>query len=525
MSSLPPENLFVTDALEQLLQHPAEHHWWQALMQRLDESGRDSERAYAAQVILEQAPQDGLAGLYRATALAALLPGSDWLDRSAAMLLQWQPQDANRVLAYANLQWALAVRDSSDHHGFHAILMQARLPELMRQLGDALPAPRQAPRSPVPPRPLRKVALLSQSLGNARHPPSQMAMDQLKLLTEQGIEVTLYSCQELDIPNAEHYFGCARRGMVPAMDAGWLGSELPAEVQAHISDARLSVHTRWRKRLEQIEQYQPDLVLFVGLMSPLVFALYRRYPVLGLCVHAMPPMAPVDAWLCADRKLAAVESSAWGDAVPPAAGHYHPFRIQHEVVADVPRAEFGLEPWQLVLTTIGARLPIEIAGDWAARMLEVLAADERIVWLLVGGDATLPPALASAAPGRVRCIGHTSEIGRLLAVSDIYVNPPRIGGGLSAGEAMAQGVPVVALAAGDAGAKLGAAAQPDEEHYFRHLRALIGDAAMRHHAGQLQQQHFHATLDVRQSAPSLLAACELAMQRHALRCATAPAAS
>jgi len=105
------------------------------------------------------------------------------------------------------------------------------------------------------------------------------------------------------------------------------------------------------------------------------------------------------------------------------------------------------------------------------------------------------------------------------------VNPPRVGGGLSVAEAMAASVPVVSLADGDGGSKLGPLAAPEPETYFAQLRQLVTDAGARAEAGAAARARFVTILDVGASGPSLLAACASAIERFAARTALSRASS
>jgi hypothetical protein len=102
-------------------------------------------------------------------------------------------------------------------------------------------------------------------------------------------------------------------------------------------------------------------VLFVGLNSPVVAPLFRARPVLGLCVHSVQPMAPMDVWLTATSSISG-QWAAWGPLFPLAWGHYHPYRIALKPLGGlITRADLGAAEDSLVLVTVGARLGSEIS--------------------------------------------------------------------------------------------------------------------------------------------------------------------
>jgi hypothetical protein len=303
-----------------------------------------------------------------------------------------------------------------------------------------------------------------------------------------------------------------------APDFGTLQQIIPEEVPLTLSDERYSLGCRWKDMLTSISTFDPDMVLFVGLNSPLLTALYETRPVLGLCVHSVPPVAPVDVWLTAGKPLADRLSTVWKPYFPDAWGHYHPYRVWLKPInTPVSREDVELKEQDLVLVTAGARLELEIHGEWAAHMANLLMQHPTAVWLLVGGTGCLPPALANIAAAQRRILSHHEDLRSVFRCCDIYVNPSRIGGGFSVAEAMAEGLPVVAFSDSDGGNKLSDYVVANTEDYFARLQSLIADRALRKQTGTAMRALFCNTLDLEQSGPSLLAACNLALERYKLR--------
>ena len=174
------------------------------------------------------------------------------------------------------------------------------------------------------------------------------------------------------------------------------------------------------------------------------------------------------------------------------------------------RAALGLDDRAVVWITAGFRLKREIEGVWASRMLQLMARHPQVVWLLVGGEGKLPQALLQAAPERVRALATRKDLSGILRICDIYANPPRMGGGLSVAEAMAEGLAVVSLAGSDGGDKAGELALPDLDAYMERLAALTQDPGLRNEMGQALRRRFDERFDLEASGPALLAACRQA---------------
>jgi hypothetical protein len=345
-----------------------------------------------------------------------------------------------------------------------------------------------------------------------------MALEQVRVLLQQGIEVNLFSCLESTIPDGHHLLGNGINNppMATRLNA-WLQS-LGAPVEVHLGDVRLSLLRRWRDMLVHIDAYGPDLVMFVGLHSGLVSALYRRYPVLGLSTNSIAPLVPTDAWLTAQAALDGTLSRPWNDSYPQSLACYHPFRVRRKAVGEgLPRASLELDDDAVLMITMGNHLNVKISEAWAQRVCGAMERHPKLVWLLVGGDGALPPVLAGLDPARLRLQPFTPQAMQWLAASDLYLHPPIMGGGFSVAEAMSQGMPVLALADSDGGDKLGPYADTDLDSYFARLDALAADAALRRSYSEQMRERFDSALDLEASGPALLAACAAAMQRHQLR--------
>lgn len=498
------------DALERVIANPTASQRWHTLLDH-HEAARDREARGAVRAsLLDQVPDDGIAGFFRATFLAWVTGEAHFVARAGHLVQTIRPIDCERLMAFAAFEWGRALVGGGGRGGFVARLRGAGLPEVVGLAGAHLGrsaglAPRRVDR-------VRRVALVASFIGPQGHAPSGLALQHARILCEHGLEVQMFSGQELLMPDMPQYLGHNGRAQVAPPDMAALAELVPSGVRLTLGDPQFSLMRRWQRVMAGVTAFDPDLVLFVGLHSPMVEVLYPVRPVLGLCVHSVAPMASVDVWLAADPALAGRWDAAWGASFPPAWAHGHPYRVALKPVGGpVTRAALGLAPDSVVLVTVGARLCDEITGDWAARMAGLLQRHPQTVWVLAGGDGTRPAALGAVEPNRMRVLPHREDVRSVLRGCDVYVNPPRLGGGFSVAEAMAEGLAVVALADADGGNKIGGFAVNGIEAYFSRLEALIEQPGLREQTGRALQELFSTTLDLARSGPSLLAACELSV--------------
>ena len=264
---------------------------------------------------------------------------------------------------------------------------------------------------------------------------------------------------------------------------------------------------------EFVATFDPDVILFVGLFSPLTAPLFTHRPMVAMSVQSGPPIAPADVILSADDDLAGRTLRPWGPALPPTYAHPHPFRLSAKPAASgVRRADLAIAESAVVLIMVGYRLGYEIKDDFAEQLRALMARRANVVLMLVGAPE-LPAGLQGAPADQLRVLAARNDIGDLLACSDIFVNPPRPGGGFSVAEAMAAGLAIVSLADGDGGDKVGPLAAADDQTYWARLETYIDDPSARQRDGERLRARFAARLDIARSGPSLMAACAEAVVR------------
>jgi hypothetical protein len=504
------------DALEGVIVNPTASQRWHGLLGFYEATSDAGAREAVRHCLTEHVPAEGITGFFRATFLAGVTQEMGHIADAGRILQSIRPVDPERLMAFAAFEWGRALVRVGDRGEFVAHLREARVAEAIHLAGQHFGqttglAVRRVDR-------VRKVALVASFIGQHSHTPTGLALQHAKILLELGLEVQVFSGQELLMANMPDYLGNMGRVMVAAPDMDELARLVPAGVRLTLGDPRFSLMRRWQGMLAEVAGFDPDLVLFVGLNSPVVAPLFRARPVLGLCVHSVQPMAPVDVWLTATPSMACRWATAWGPPFPPAWGHYHSYRIALKLLGGlITRADLGVAEDSLVLVTVGARLGSEISGVWAARMTELMGRCSGVVWVLVGGDGVRPAALGDVPRDRITVLPHSEDIRGLLRCCDVYVNPPRLGGGFSVAEAMAEELAVVAFADSDGGNKIGAFAVDGAERYFSRLQALIDQPLQRKENGAAMRALFSTTLDLNRSGPSLLAACEQAVALSRLR--------
>ena len=496
------------DALERSLKEPQCAQRWHGLMKIwLETADKAAQRSVldTLEAIPDSEPR---ADILRLTFVAGASGESRFENAAAVQVLAAEPTNSDRLAAFMAFQWLSALQNLENRTEFTSALSAARLPEMARRLMQE--AARLLPPAFLPrvPETIERVAIVVPYVGHQFHTPSVMAVEQGAVLAREGRQVRLVSAQELMPPGASLFRGDGRDLRLPPLNARAWANMLPPGVDMTISDDRFSLPGRWRNLMPMLAEFDPDVVLLVGLFSPLAAALHTVRPLVGISVNTVAPIAPLDVWLTADAEVERRET--WGGIFSPPLPVFHPWRVKRTNKQwQLTRAELGLDETAVIWITAGFRLEHEIKGEWANRMAQLTSRHPRVVWLLVGGDGKLPQALLPVA-SRVRALATRKDLPGILRNSDVYVNPPRMGGGFSVAEAMAEGLPVTSFAGSDGGDKVGDLSLPDMNAYIERLAALTENPGLRADMGRVLRQRFAERFDVEASGPALLAACRQA---------------
>ncbi|MFZ6771808.1 glycosyltransferase [Undibacterium sp. SXout7W] len=503
------------DVIDRTCSNPSGSHCWLELSQRLSAISDESVLQKILQSLVKSIPDQGISGFYLATLLDLFTHDRIFLKRARALLKTMTPFDADRMSAFFNVAVQRALMCSGRRQNFKDFLEDVGLVELSQDIARHLEKQIVINIEPRPVSHIKKIAIVAPQLRSMIHPPTQMALHQAELLSRNGVETRLFSCQEGVGPGFDHLYGTGASEKTFQVDLQpWLTS-VGAGVTVHLGDQRFSLMRRWLDILKEITLFAPDLILFVGLHSGLLSSLYKKYPILGLGTNSVPPMVPTDVWLSSDKKLSGLDSSTWGDVFPASLAWYHPYRIQRKTMsARLTRSELGIDDHKLVLISLGSHLDSAIQGLWAKKMCQLINEHADVVWLMIGGAGRFPVALQGIQESRLQLMPYTIQVQAFMMASDIYVNPPIMGGGFSVAEAMQIGLPVVSFADSDGGDKVGDMAVTDMDSYFGLLRKLISDRPLRAEMGTQLQRQFTQQLDLDHSDASLLRACAITAQRY-----------
>ncbi len=110
------------------------------------------------------------------------------------------------------------------------------------------------------------------------------------------------------------------------------------------------------------------------------------------------------------------------------------------------KTDFGIEESEFVIAIVGNRLSVEITEEFIQLLESILRIDPRVSIMLIGiFPNPYEKFKNSIFQNRIHSVGYQEKLAAALGAADLFLNPPRIGGGTSALYALYVGVPVITL--------------------------------------------------------------------------------
>lgn len=116
---------------------------------------------------------------------------------------------------------------------------------------------------------------------------------------------------------------------------------------------------------------------------------------------------------------------------------------QKEMGTNRSRNEFQIPEDAFVITIVGNRLDAEMSKEFIQMLLELEQQIDKLYFLIIGPCERKP--FQTKDKNKVKYVGFCKDLTDMMKLADLFVNPPRQGGGGGAARALALGIPVVTL--------------------------------------------------------------------------------
>ncbi len=296
----------------------------------------------------------------------------------------------------------------------------------------------------------KKVILVVSQLVNVYHAPTGFVMQACRSLARLGYEVECFICHCLGaegywdwnnviyIQNIMHETGAFVHGFA---DVQIKGHNFELQKSDYIETLRMAV--------EMVRERRPEYVLEIG-SETILAGLCREFTT--VVTMGMTGRLPVtNAQIIANLvKASAEERALWdmllekGQTVISVSLTAHEFvEASHQKVS---RKDLGIPEEAFVLVLAGNRLDLEVKEAFEQILFQMLDLAEQIRIAVFGECPAFQKRMSEGnRADRFYFLGYRTDLKRVIGVGDVFVNPPRQGGGTGGLFAVMEEAPVVTL--------------------------------------------------------------------------------
>ena len=294
----------------------------------------------------------------------------------------------------------------------------------------------------------KKIVLITKQFIGRQHAPTEITLQMNRYLKELGYEVVLYVAY---MPNRNTaplwYKQCLWNNFMNT--AGAFQGEIEGEELKGYN--LLFTEEHYPEQLydaaEMIWQEAPEWVLEIG-DKTILADLCRQFTTVltRRCVKTIPVTNAPIIVLASDYTMA--EERRYQSWLKP----YQQFvKVKHSIVGNTVVVEkekkenYGIPEDKFVILLVGNRLVQEVTEDFLKTIYTMLEENPKAVLAVIGNCEALEKRIAEAYRERFYFLGYTEELQKTMTIGDLFLNPPRQGGGTGAMYAILQEIPVVTL--------------------------------------------------------------------------------
>jgi len=387
--------------------------------------------------------------------------------------------------------------------------------EFMSSLKDrfGINPPRRSARSGS----IRRVALVTNQFLGDRHQPTRDVFDYAwRLRTERDVDAVIFNANLMPQRVEALFFPPLIAEMVEDYEGKrnmrmW-GREAPV---VSFTEREFGA-PKLRAIVAEVERFDPDAIVAFGGTNIVADFFVGSRPTVCLPTTSHVTLTLADL-------LLGYDGSDWTTGLhelyrEPFARRFRPFTLGFAIPpTDPDRAgDFGLGDAPFVFVVVGTRLDAEVDDAFIAVADDVLDTRPDAILAFAGRADALASRVARARnAARMRPLGHVEDIRALYRRCGAFLNPPRQGGGGSAGFAMAEGVPIVTFAGGDVAGVAGPAFHSaSRDDYVATAGRFANDAEHRSSMSAAARRRYAEIGDRSRFTKRLLDYCEEAREAY-----------
>jgi glycosyltransferase involved in cell wall biosynthesis len=317
----------------------------------------------------------------------------------------------------------------------------------------------------------KRIAIVTEQLLDINHAPSKIVLEQCYALQQKlGMEIILFICPiDMSQANPMSWHEMVYQNFMPQLNGEYLIIYDEEGTKASQKEANGIFYIRYKDiivrgkqilfrndtfaaqeaLLQLIYDYNPLFVYNINSVNPIADICGSFTAVVASCMSYGYPVSDADILLKLQNTVNEQQSkrpyTILEDTQQLALDFQWSFHIDKPSIY-YERIHYGIPEDEFVLSIVGNRLQFEITDEFVKALEQVLNIDNRISIMLIGEYQSYKEIFnAEIFENRIHSIGYQNKLASAIKMADLYINPPRSGGGTSALYALNAGVPVITL--------------------------------------------------------------------------------
>lgn len=327
-----------------------------------------------------------------------------------------------------------------------------------------------------------RIVIITEQILAEQHAPTKITLNLCRTLQQElGMEVYLISCPInsgilstynawMDVLSDQYYEEMNGNyvvkysdGKMFLMEQDLKGQFLLIYKECMINGCQIVFERenseKFKSLLQSIYEFNPAFIYNVDAVAPIAELCSGFTTVVSGAMNYGYPVSEAQILM----KLATKDELDLSNSDIHVLESYQQLIIQDELQFDVEkavnpenRAMYGIKGDAFLIVIIGNRLSTDLTEQFKRTLIDIFSLDSSIELLLIGEYPEYINYFSDEIfTGRIHYINYHYRLSELIGIADLYLNPPRNGGGTSALISLNFGVPVVTLPGGDVAGNIG----------------------------------------------------------------------
>lgn len=293
-----------------------------------------------------------------------------------------------------------------------------------------------------------KVVILTDQLLGERHSPTQVTMNQLYYLQKAGYEVEILIVNEKDIKvdSSVWLSGWIQMNNADIKEEEFCHELFGINVKGYnVSLVSGNIIEGMRKAIDWLYATNPEFVISIGGTS-IVGDIASTFTTV-ICKTLSKNVPITESRYCMyedtiDMKIGEIHNA--GNMIPLRCNYQNVLGPKETGDEDKIRRLSGIDKLKVMI--VGNRLDDEIDDAFIAFIEEQIRLFDNMVFVFVGDCKRLKNIMLSKGyEDKTEFVGYIDNLSGVTGACDLFLNPPRAGGGYSSKIALKKGVPIITL--------------------------------------------------------------------------------